>query len=58
MQSRNKYYYAVCWILSISDKWLSSHQGDKVLIWPEKIIDGRYAPNIFLNFLKNDTASE
>ena len=53
MQARNKYYYAVCWILDILDKWLWSYQGDKVQIWRKKIKDGRRNPNIFTNFLKN-----
>ena len=34
-------------------KRLWSYQGDKVLIWREKIKDGRHDPNIFLKFLKN-----
>ena len=50
--SRKYYYYALCWILSISDEWLWSYQGDKVLNWRKKIKDGRHDPNIFPNFLK------
>ena len=53
MQARNYYYYAVCWILRRSDKRLLSYQGDKVLIWREKIKDGHHDPDILPNFLKN-----
>ena len=52
MQTRNYYYYAVFWILRISDKRLWSYQGDKLLIWRKKIDDGRHDPNIFPHFRK------
>ena len=53
MQARDYHYYAVFWILSISDKRLWSYQGDKVLIWRKKNKDGCHDPNIFPNLLKN-----
>ena len=56
MQARNYHYYAVIWILSISDKRLWSKQGDKVLIWWKKMAAmTRIFPR---TFLKIDAAWE
>ena len=48
MQARNYPYYAEFWILSISDKRLSSYQGDKVLIWLKMTAMTRIFPRTFL----------